>query len=457
MSESKDIIETNMQASNIFFSVRLRDDIIADRPGNGRIIFIKNGIKCTDIPADHPLIESLIAKWVTEATIDQEASSASNPSVIYYIFEKLFSLGLLKARCTLNEKSLFSVVPAPEWQAWQGKLPASAHRLSPCLCLRQNEHDFILEMPLSQKKCIIHDGRCIIWLMEIVQGSISMPVNDAARSAFYLALWMMNALICDEDSDPSWEFHDLLFFHHSSIGFHDDATGATCRFKDKSLPEPLLKAITGFCVSLPEPDERLMKKLNTPFAEVLAKRRSSRNVCGSPALEEIGALLFASARIQSVRDDSTHSYFVSLRPSPSGGALHSIEIYLFVRQCTNLESGVWRYDPGRHQVESVAADNELFEAYMNSNPYAAGPNTAPPYLRLVMTSRFQRNSWKYEKIAYRLVLQDLGCLYQTISLAAAALGLATCILGAVEAKRLGEIMKLEPLIEPVIGEMMLSS
>jgi len=78
-------------------------------------------------------------------------------------------------------------------------------------------------------------------------------------------------------------------------------------------------------------------------------------------------------------------------------------------------------------------------------------------MRLVITSRFLRESWKYEKIAYRLVLQDLGCLYQTLSLASTALGLASCIIGAVDARRLCEILKLEPLVEPAIGEMTLSS
>jgi len=74
-----------------------------------------------------------------------------------------------------------------------------------------------------------------------------------------------------------------------------------------------------------------------------------------------------------------------------------------------------------------------------------------------MTSRFLRNSWKYEKIAYRLILQDLGCLYQTLSLTATALGLASCIIGTVDSRRLGELMSLDPLVEPVIGEMTLSS
>jgi SagB-type dehydrogenase family enzyme len=76
---------------------------------------------------------------------------------------------------------------------------------------------------------------------------------------------------------------------------------------------------------------------------------------------------------------------------------------------------------------------------------------------LVITSRILRDVWKYEKIAYRLVLQDLGCLYQTLSLTATALGLVSCILGAVDARRLSIALKLETLMEPVIGEMIISS
>jgi len=52
-----------------------------------------------------------------------------------------------------------------------------------------------------------------------------------------------------------------------------------------------------------------------------------------------------------------------------------------------------------------------------------------PNIRQVVTSRFLRLSWKYEKIASRLILRDLGCLYQTLSLTAMALGLTSWIPG----------------------------
>jgi len=73
--------------------------------------------------------------------------------------------------------------------------------------------------------------KCLAWLMEIVQRRLSVSVEDPARTAFYRALLLMNALEQNEDKwdHALWEFHDLLFFHHSSIGFHDDPIGATWR------------------------------------------------------------------------------------------------------------------------------------------------------------------------------------------------------------------------------------
>jgi len=321
----------------------------------------------------------------------------------------------------------------------------------------------MLEMPLSQKKCIIHDERCLVWLMETVQGGASPPAEeneDAAREAFYQALWLMDALEQDDKDQvhDAWEFHDLLFFHHSSIGFHDDPIGATWRLKGKLPPAPLFKPCTGTCVLLSEPDGKLEEKLSAPFSEVLANRRSGRLQGNRPiSLEELGALLYVSARVQNILDDPARPCLGSQRPSPSGGALHSLEIYPLVRQCTGLAPGAWRYDPERHRLESIAVNDKLLESYLKSNPHSLIPGAGLPHISLVMTSRFLRNSWKYDKIAYRLVLQDLGCLYQTISLAATALRLASCILGTVDARRLGKMMNLDPYAEPVVGEMTLSS
>ncbi len=438
-------------------SVKFCDDVTRERSAEGRLTLGRQNDKLLDVPAI-PLLACLAESWLTEEAMDRQAECSANPLAVHFMYEQLFSLGLLQARFTIDGRDLFSLHPAPHWRSWRESLLAAAPSLSPHACLRRAGHGLVLEMPLSRRKCFLHDEDCLVWLMELIRGGGSPLPEGEARTAFYRALNLMEAL---EEGNPGhevWEFHDLLFFHHSSIGFHEDPIGATWRLKDKLPPAPLFKPAKGKSVPLPEPDGELLDKLRSPFAEVLSSRRSGRLPGSRPmTLEELSALLYASARVQAIPADPADPSLRSLRPSPSGGALHSLEIYPLVGQCTGLASGAWRYHPERHRLESVAANQALLDAYLNSNPHDLIPGADRPHIQLALTSRFLRDAWKYEKIAYRLVLQDLGCLYQTLSLTATALGLASCILGTVDARRLGRILKLEPLAEPVIGGMTLSS
>jgi len=352
------------------FFVKFRNDLTAVRQGNGQIALFRNGGKVLDVP-DIPLFEDLMQNWMTEAWIDRLAESADNLPGFYFLFEKLFFLGLLQAQCRVHGKLLFSIQPTPHWHAWRESLPASLRRLSPSACLRRVGDSFVLEMPLSRRKCILHDKSCLVWLMEMVREGASLPVEDEARTAFYRALWLMNALKEGKPAQPIWEFHDLLFFHASSIGFHDDPIGATWRLKENLPPAPLFKPCKGECLPLPEPDGQLMELLCAPFAKVLANRRSGRLPGSRPiSLEGLSALLYASARFQDILDDSSRPCPGSRRPSPSGGALHSLEIYPLVHQCIGLAPGAWRYDPAQHRLESIAVDDTLLDAYLKSNPHA---------------------------------------------------------------------------------------
>ena len=445
-------------ADDAAFFVKLRDGLTEERQENGRIALVRSGVTVLDAP-DHPLVEDLMNGWMTEAWIDRLAESADNPPVVYFLCETLFSRGLLQVQCRAGGRALFSLQPAPPWQVWKEPLQASFPGLSPSACLRRYGDALLLEMPLFRKKCLIHDESCVIWLMEMIREGFSPPSEeDTARMAFYRALQLMNALEELKTDSPIWEFHDLLFFHASSIGFHDDPIGATWRLREKLPPEPLFKPCRGRELPLPKPDEHFKELLDIPLAEVLAARRSGRIPGRRPiSLEKLSALLYTSARCQDILDDASRACMGSRRPSPSGGALHSLEIYPLIHQCIGLATGAWRYDPETHGLESIPVDGALLDVYLKSNPHDQIHGAGLPNVRLVITSRFLRNSWKYEKIAYRLILQDLGCLYQTLSLTAAALGLASCILGVVDSKRLGKVMKLEPLVEPVIGEMTLSS
>ena len=59
-----------------------------------------------------------------------------------------------------------------------------------------------------------------------------------------------------------------------------------------------------------------------------------------------------SARAEPVPAAGGHER--SLRPSPSGGGLHALEIYPVVQNMDGLEPGLYHYNPGEHTLETVS-------------------------------------------------------------------------------------------------------
>jgi SagB-type dehydrogenase family enzyme len=74
-----------------------------------------------------------------------------------------------------------------------------------------------------------------------------------------------------------------------------------------------------------------------------------------------------------------------------------------------------------------------------------------------VASRFQRIQWKYESIAYSVILKDVGCLYQTMYLVAEAMGLAGVALGGGDADLFAAVSGLDYFAEGSVGAFMLGS
>jgi len=195
----------------------------------------------------------------------------------------------------------------------------------------------------------------------------------------------------------------------------------------------------------------LRAKLARPFADVLNERASRRDIAETPlTFEELGAFLSASAKIKSIRADSEHNDEVSLRPSPAGGARHALEIYLLIRHCEGLSSGAYHYDPQAHRLERATLAPKMLTRLMEDHPYRM-LGTRIPQLTMYLSARIGRGAWKYEAIAYKLIHQDLGCLYQTFYLTATALDLAPCALGSIDTALLGEAFGIDWRVEPFVG------
>jgi len=288
------------------------------------------------------------------------------------------------------------------------------------------------------------------------------PQATAAAAGGLLALLDTAAMLAPADEPPHealWEFGDLLFHGRSRWGLNARRAGAAPRLLGVLPPLPAVKPpLAGRHVPLHRPDIGALAAADPPFTRVLEARRSVRRQGARPVtVRELGEFLFRVARVRDVTepDGGALPYAISSRPYPSAGACYPLELYPVVSRCDGLDRGIYHYDPARHRLEALEAREADVERLLDD----ASPGEAygPPQVLLVITARFGRVSWKYESIAYALVLKDVGVLLQTMYLVATAMNLAPCALGTGDSARWARAAGLPIEDESSVGEFLLGS
>lgn len=330
--------------------------------------------------------------------------------------------------------------------------PDRPHVLSRFALCRSTEDGLLLESPLSLARVLLHDERATALLATFQQGVPDLGADDPVAAAFAELLATVGLLLpLDDDghtieaTDPAlaqWSFHDLLFHARSRFGRHDDPFGGTYPFAESGREPParLREPVSDQIVGLERPDLDERRRTDPSFTDVLESRRSIRQPSGTPLTKAVLAeFLYRCCRLQSSDEPA-------LRPTPSGGAIHELEIYLVVRDCPGLDAGLYRYAPARHELEVL--------------PAPVGPQAellrfsgdVPPAVHVVMAARFPAVTWKYASMPYAVILKNVGCLMQTMYLVATAMDLAPCAIGAGDADLFARLTGLPYAAEGSVGE-----
>ena len=161
--------------------------------------------------------------------------------------------------------------------------------------------------------------------------------------------------------------------------------------------------------------------------ETIVKRRSRRNFKDQPlTLEEFSYLLLSTQGIKNPK----RPFF---RTSPSGGARHGIETYIYVEKVDALNPGLYRYLPVEHKLlyigEKPKAQLTAALAGQDFNPAATFIWTVVPY----------RISWRYKGAEEKLALLDVGHVCQNLYTACEALHLVSVFLQPVLPERMSEL------------------
>jgi len=138
---------------------------------------------------------------------------------------------------------------------------------------------------------------------------------------------------------------------------------------------------------------------------------------------------------------------------PSGGSLHSLELYVVANRCIGLARGGYRYDPFAHTLVWLRQeDPDVVELLRDAQTATLGLKDLPSVL-LIVASRFRRVTRKYQSLAYHVILQEVGTLYQTIYLVGETLGLAVSALGSGDSDRFARVFNTDFFAESSVGEM----
>ena len=449
----------------------------------------------TRIPFDDPsagllaVLRTLAAGGATEEALSDvvaDLEGASGLAPLYYYLQRLAARRLLRYSLNLSQGKgdgappLATLTPMGEGLEPGGfhVIPATRVQLSRFAYCRRDGDELVLESPLAPARVTLHGsaGAAAFALLArpVTPADLSraVPELNIETACAFVGLLRQAAIVAETDAQGmlseddnealrQWDFHDLLFHSRSRQGRHDYPFGGTFRFLGALPPRPAIKpAMHGDGIALPKPElERLVSE-DMPLTRALENRRSVRDYGEQPiTLAQLGEFLYRVASVREVIDADPERgayYQVSRRPYPSGGATYDLELYLTIASCEGLDAGFYHYDPLEHQLERLSASTPETEALLSDARRSAALAANPPVL-ITFASRFQRLSWKYQSMAYSIVLKNAGVLYQTMYLVATAMGLAPCGLGGGNSDLFAKAAGTDYYAETSVGEFMLGS
>jgi len=194
-------------------------------------------------------------------------------------------------------------------------------------------------------------------------------------------------------------------------------------------------------IKLPEP------RSSSPVSieEALTRRRSEREYAdASLKLVEVAQLLWAAQGITNR---------MGFRTAPSAGALYPLEVYLVVGKVEGLGAGVYKYQPLKHCLLTVAAGDrrvDLAAAGLGQSCIKNSPAA------IVFAAVCERVTRKYRDRGIRYAHMEAGHAAQNVYLQAVSLDIGTVVIGAFYDEKVQRVLGLlkdeEPLYIMPVGK-----
>lgn len=467
-------------ASPSFEVLSLRRDFsLVQRDSGYAVVGAHVGVTLGPLPPGvYAGVTGLVGGGRTAGDLEEAVEAIDGfPGIPYFslILDRLSAAGLVQRTIRDGNCPLVTLIPGAAEAPGPGPLGGLEGDLllSRHVLLRNDGGEIVAESGLSHHRIVLHDARVVSLCAALARpctGRVAAEMLGASSDDIAIAVLAClrqaeiirpataagDAVGREVDPAPQWEVHDLYFHARSRRGRHANPYGGTYRFLGAIEPLPALKPpMSANAVPLDPPDLERIERADPPFTAVLERRRSIRQQGETPLTRaQLSEFLFRAARQR--RLIPTDHGELSDRPYPGGGALYELEIYPVVERCHGLDSGLYQYRPGHHELCPVAPLGQDVVKLLDEAWLTLGRESRPQVL-LIVAARFGRASWKYQSMAYALVLKDVGVLLQTFYLVATAMGLAPCALGGGDSDLFARASGLDWLVEGAVGEFVLGS
>lgn len=466
--------------------IRFTSDVSLRSDGDDLLVISATGRAMRIKSIDSPLLkalEFLSERFISLASIDEllkRQFTEINTERIHHTLNALYKKRFLLIR--LSDGKPIAIIEPLGLRIQEKKIALDVNyslQISRFTLVRRLNDAMIVEASHCAAQLRLNDARYMAVLFFLTNLKSKEEIfsefshlDSSSLQNFLEALYSIGILDCadkagilSEDVNPElmqWEFHDLLFHSYSRMGHRLGGFGGTYRFENRVAYTPALKVF---------PSEKIVKliKPESPrfgigldgidFFDVIESRRTRYESGKTPLnIDELSKFLWYSYRVKAygpANSSDLHACDTTLRPVPGAGAMHEIDLYIGISRCDGLESGFYHYNPLEHTLERAVDRPEQMTLIQDAARLAV--LDSPPDALIIFASRFNRISWKYEKMSYAATLKNVGVLYNQMYLIATALGLSPCALGGGNIETFAKAFQISPFLEGSVGEFILSA
>jgi SagB-type dehydrogenase family enzyme len=139
------------------------------------------------------------------------------------------------------------------------------------------------------------------------------------------------------------------------------------------------------------------------------------------------------------------------RPVPASGALYPVEMYLVAGGTTELDAGLYHYDPVHHALDLLREGDGRSEVHS----YLSGDPGPPGDWVLLLSTVFWRNAAKYGEFGYRLQNLDVGVVVAQALAVARARGFTASVHLRFQDDKIDDALGLDGFAESVVAVVVL--